>query len=319
MGWLWSSGGSSTANEKLDPSLREFLEREAPTGPKPSLPAKPAPDPQTPTQKPASKAAIPVVPPESQFQDGRYAHLWKNYTPQHILDERGKTEQDKLRDIVESFNDRKAAIKEAALENCALEYLRQYECFQKPNLKSTMTLCRAESREFNRCYDMQAKFLKALGFLTMDTRSPEQTEIMQMHADKLYQQLKEQEALIKKAEEEGQPIPQFESVLSRQNVARAVAGKRLSIQPSIYPDDEEEIWSQIKTSSREEYERKLTELPTRDQEIERKALLGELRAQAGISKQVEEAFIQERISRMKRKEAGEATIGDTIKRLWGWK
>jgi hypothetical protein len=322
MGWLWGSGDSSNANKDLDPSLRDFLQQEAPTGPKPSLPAKPAP-PAEPTQTAASQEYIaPAVPPQSQFQDGRYAHLWKGYTPQSVLDDRGKSEQDKLRDIVEAFNDRKAAIGRAALENCALEYMAQYECFQNPGIVSTMTLCRAESITFNRCYDIQAKFLKALGFLTMDARSPEQDEIMQMHADKLYQQLKEQEALVEKAKLEGQPIPKFESVLSRQNVARTLAGKKLSSHPTTQlntdRDDEEDIWSQIKQSSRDEYEKKLAELPQEDQEIERKALLGELRAQARISKKVEGTFVEERINRMKRREAGQETIGDTIKRLWGW-
>ncbi|KAF2797066.1 hypothetical protein K505DRAFT_358726 [Melanomma pulvis-pyrius CBS 109.77] len=328
MGWLWGSGDSSAANNNLDPSLRDFLHTEAPSGPKPSLPSRPAappaasPAPPAQTASPEQHHTAPAVPPQSLFPDGRYAHLWKNYTPQNVLDDRGKTEQDKLRDIVDAFNDRKAAIGRAALENCALEYLAQYECFQKPGWVQTATLCRAESRTFNRCYEMQAKFLKALGYLTMDARSPEQDEIMQMHADKLYQQLKEQEALIDKAKEDGRPIPAFESVLSRQNVARAVAGKPLSAHPTAQPitdrDDEEDIWSQIKPSSRDEYEKKLAELPLQDQEIERKALLGELRAQAGMSKQVEGTFIEERINRMKRREAGQETIGDTIKRLWGW-
>jgi hypothetical protein len=322
MGWLWGSADRSSANDTLDPSLRDFLQQEAPTGPKPPLPAKPAPAAQPAQNATPQEHTAPAVPPQSQFQDGRYAHLWKNYTPQNVLDDRGKTEQDKLREIVDAFNDRKAAIGRAALENCALEYMAQYECFQNPGIVSTMTLCRAESKTFNRCYDIQAKFLKALGFLTMDARSPEQDEMMQMHADKLYQQLKEQEALIEKAKQDGQPIPKFESVLSRQNVARAVAGKELSSHPTAQPstdrDDEEDIWSQIKQSSRDEYEKKLAELPQEDRDIERKALLGELRAQARISRKVEGTFVEERINRMKRREAGQETIGDTIKRLWGW-
>jgi hypothetical protein len=37
-----------------------------------------------------------------------------------------------------------------------------------------------------------------------------------------------------------------------------------------------------------------------------------------MDKKVEVAYIEERINRMKRREAGQATIGDTIKRWWGW-
>jgi hypothetical protein len=336
MGWLWGSGESSENKDKLDPSLRDFLDAEAPSGNSPTLPSKPRSKPAedtnpaqrlsadnpTPSETPAAPAS-PVVPPESQFQDGRYAHLWKNYTPQHILVDRSKSEQDKLRDIVDAYNDRRAAIGRAAMENCALEYLEQFECMKAPSWWQAATVCRTETRKFNKCYETQAKFLKALGYLTMDARSPEEDERIQMHADKLYQQLMQQEAQIEQAKEEGREIPKFESVLSRRNVAQAMGGKPLASKPltgteKVDNDDENDVWSHIKPSAREEYEKKLAELPAEEQDFERKALLGELRAQTGVAQKVEGAFIEERINRMKRRERGQATIGDTIKRLWGW-
>lgn len=320
MGWPW---GSSDNADKLDPSLRDFLKKEAPTGPRPNLPAPPkekpaeAPAPQ-PTPAPAADPDKPAVPPESLFQDGRYAHLWKNYTPQKVLNDRGKSEQDRLRDIVDSFNDRQASIGRIATENCALEYMEQYECFQNPkSWVSLGTLCNNESRKFNRCYDMQSKFLKALGYLSMDARSPEEDERIQMHADKLYQQMLAQEAEVEKAHSEGRAEPKFESLLSKANDARVAAAKQAAQGP-ISSDEESRIWSQIKPDARKEYEKKIAELPPADQEVERMALLGELRAQTGMAKQVEAAFVEERINRMKRKEAGQATIGDTIKSWWGW-
>ena len=335
MGWLWGNGGADSASrDKLDPSLREFLESETPNGPTPALPSKPK---ATPTPKPsetqtvsafpetnaAESPAAPVVPPQSQFQDGRYAHLWKNYTPQNVLDDRGKSEQDRLRDIVDAYNDRRGAIGRVAMENCALEYMEQFDCFKNPSWGQAITLCREESRNFNRCYDIQSKFLKALGYLTMDQRSPEEDERIQMHADKLYQQLKEQEALIKQARDEGREPPKFESVLSKRNITRAAEGLPLTSKPAAGaqqtgPDDETDVWSHIKPSAREEYEKKLAELPIEEQELERSAMLGELRAQSGMAKKVEATFVEERINRMKRRETGQATIGDTIKRLWGW-
>jgi hypothetical protein len=320
MGWLW---GSSDGADKLDPSLRDFLSKEAPSGPKPTLPAPPKEKPaDAPAPAPAAAAADqpakPAVPRESLFQDGRYAHLWKNYTPQNVLTDRGKSEQDRLRDIVDAFNDRQASIGRVATENCALEYMEQYQCFQNPkSWLSLGTLCNAESRKFNRCYDMQSKFLKALGYLTMDARSPEEDERIQMHADKLYQQMLAQEAETEKAHKEGRPAPEFESVLSKANVARVTAANQTA-QNAVSPDEESRIWAQIKPDARKEYEKKIAELPPADQEVERMALLGELRAQTGMAKQVEAAFVEERINRMKRKEAGQATIGDTIKSWWGW-
>lgn len=321
MGWLW--GSSDKSQDKLDPSLREFLSTEAPSGQKPALPQKAKPAaPSNPATTPTEQQApeTPVVPPQSAFPDGRYAHLWKNYTPQDVLEDRTKTEQDKLKDIVDAYNERKADIGRAAMENCAFEYMAQFDCFKSPNFTQMITLCRDESRKFNRCYEMQSKFLKALGYLQMDGKTPQRDEDMQMHADMLYQRMLEQEKAIEKAREEGREEPTYESLISKQNIARAMAGK-----PAVAPgqqarvqDDESDVWSQIKPEARREYEKKLAELPPVEQEIERQALLGELRAQQGVAKKVEVAFVEERINRMKRKEAGQATIGDTIKRLWGW-
>lgn len=330
MGWLWGSSSNANSNDGLDPSLRDFLKKEAPTGPKPTLPSAPRQKPvaeesqqhQTDTHaQQTSEAAQVRVPPQSQFQDGRYAHLWKDYVPQDVLNDRGKSEQDRLRDLVDAYNDRKSSVGRIAMENCALEYLAQFECFRHPSTWwSAGTMCNAESRRFNRCYDMQSKFLKALGYMTMDARTPEEDERIQMHADKLYQRMLQQEAEMEKAKEEGRPIPKFESVLSHRSVAEAMSNMSSSAVPiaAESADYENEVWSRIKPSSRAEYEKKLAELPAEDQEIEKMALLGELKAQSGVAKRVEETFVEERIARMKRKEAGQATLGDTIKQWWGW-
>ncbi|OAL56711.1 hypothetical protein IQ07DRAFT_582012 [Pyrenochaeta sp. DS3sAY3a] len=329
MGWLWNSGDSAASQQQLDPSLREFLKKEAPTGPTPTLPTSPRdtqPEPKTTPQAQSqstsqsqteSKSDAPVVPPQSQFQDGRYAHLWKNYTPQDVLVDRGKSEQDRLRDLVDAYNDRRASVGRIAMENCALEYLEQFQCFRYPSTwMSAGTMCRAESRRFNRCYDMQSKFLKALGYMTMDQRTAEEDEKIQMHADKLYQQMLQQEAEMEKAKEEGKPIPKFESILSKQNVVNAMSGGSKTASADV--TDDSDLWTRIKPESRREYEKKLATLPPEEQEVERMAVLGELRASTGMAKQVEQTFIEERIKRMQRREAGQATFGDTIKRLWGW-
>jgi hypothetical protein len=334
MGWLWGSNDSSQGQEQLDPSLRDFLKKEAPTGPKPSLPSapneKPAETPKLQSQpQPQSQASTepqePFVPPQSQFQDGRYADLWANYTPQDVLLDRGKSEQDRLRDLVDAYNDRKASIGRIATENCALEYMEQFECFRHPaSWWSAGTMCNAESRRFNRCYDIQSKFLKALGYMTMDARSPEEDERIQMHADKLYQQMLKQEEEMERAEKEGRPVPKFDSVLSRRNVAQAMSGtasrSAMSVAESGKPGtlNDAEIWSQIKPEARKEYEKKLATLSPEERELERMAVVGELRAQTGVAKQLEETFVEERVARMKRREAGQATFGDTIKTLWGW-
>lgn len=327
MGWLWGTGGSSTDN--LDPSLQDFLKKEAPTGPKPNLPSTPKEKPAAaePTTTPThveTEPHQPHVPPQSQFQDGRYAHLWKNYTPQTVIDNRAKSEQDRLRDLVDSYNDRRAGIGRIAMENCALEYMEQFDCFRNPkSWWSRGTMCHAESQKFNRCHDLQSKFLKALGYLTMDERSPEDDERIQMHADKLYQQMLAQEAEIERAEQEGRPKPQFESLLSDTSISRTMAAQSslsnpTSLSGQTSTDEEDDIWSKIRPESRREYEKKLAELPPEQREIERMAVLGELKAQTGVTKKVKDTFVEERIARMKRIESGQATLGDTIKHWWGW-
>lgn len=224
-----------------------------------------------------------------------------------------------MRDLVEAYNDRKAGIGRVAMENCALEYMEQWECFSNPKTWTALgTLCNAESRKFNRCYDMQSKFLKALGYLTMEDRAPEEDERIQMHADKLYQQMMQQEAEIEKAEKEGRERPKFQSLLSKTNISQAMAGQTSAMQSTPVTMDENDIWSKIKPEVRMEYEKKISELPPEQQEVERLAVLGELKAREGITSKVEHTFVEERLERMRRREAGQSTIGDTIKYWWGW-
>ncbi|CAI6336134.1 unnamed protein product [Periconia digitata] len=321
MGWLWGSGGG--AKDQLDPSLRDFLDKENPTGPKPSLPSKPVEKPDEASQAEPTRADQgPVVPPQSQFQDGRYAHLWKNYVPQRQIDDRGKNEQDRLRDAVDAYNDRKAEVGRVAMENCALEYIAQFDCYRNPKWGQVATLCRTETRAFNRCYDIQSKFLKALGYMTMDYRSDEDSEKIQMHADRLYQQMLAQEQQIEEAKKQGLPPPQFDSIFSKANIARAMNNGASVVAPApgqvISEEEEREVWARIKPESRKLYEQNIAKLPPEEQDLERKALLGELKSQNIMARSVEQTFIEERINRLKRKEAGQSTIGDIIKSAWGW-
>ncbi|KAF2000636.1 hypothetical protein P154DRAFT_192135 [Amniculicola lignicola CBS 123094] len=325
MGWLWNDA----PKDQLDPSLRDFLKHEAPSSQKPALPAlpsKPADRPPPSAPAPDHNPSTPPVPPQSQFQDGRYAHLWKGYTPQNVLENRGKSEQDRLKDIVDHYKDRRGDVGRVAMENCALEYMAQFECYRNPSWAQIAVVCRTESRRFNRCYDLQQKFLKALGYFTLDERSPEESERIQMHADKLYQQLMDQERQIEEAIEQKKPIPQFESVLSKQNISRAMttikvgteAGKDTGGQSLTGLFNEEDVWAQVKPEARQTYEQQIADLPPLEQETERRAILAELQVQNTMAKRLEVAFVEERISRLKRKESGQATVGDTIKRWWGW-
>jgi len=70
--------------------------------------------------------------------------------------------------------------------------------------------------------------------------------------------------------------------------------------------------------TRKEYEKRLENLSPIERAVEERAIEGELAATRAYSKQIEAEFIKERIHRLQRKEEGRETIGDTIKRWWGW-
>ncbi len=180
MGWFSGWFGDNTTPNKdnsnddplrsLDPTLRDFLEKEAPSKYEPLAPPSPSP-PQpseaatttqnTTTNTPTSAQqqqtpTHPSVPPESLFPDGRYAHLWKTYKPRGQIEGAMKSDQEKLMDLLDGYKTQKARTEKAAMENCALEQEAMSDCYRNGDWKDKMTMCRAENRAFERCYTMQA-------------------------------------------------------------------------------------------------------------------------------------------------------------------
>ncbi|KAL8784723.1 MAG: hypothetical protein Q9213_003820 [Squamulea squamosa] len=220
-GWFSSSDSSSSKDNNdplrnLDPTLRDFLEKESPvkyqtSAPPPGPPATQAALEPTSQQTSTNDATstTPVVPLESLYQDGRYAHLWSTYKSRGEVEAATKSDQEKLMDVLEGYKSRKAMIGKAALENCALEQAAISDCYRSGSLASKMTMCREENGAFNRCYTMQARFLKALGYLSAHDRPLEIDERIQMHADKLYHRMLDQERAIEEAKKSNLPIPEF--------------------------------------------------------------------------------------------------------------
>jgi len=174
MGWwdsLWASSASADDPlRKLDPKLREFLERESPvkygsgkTNSKsqtsPTISHDAAHSTSSTTRNEADggreKRSEPVVPSESQFQDGRYADLWKTYRPLAEIEAETKTDHEKLMDVLEAYKERKARIGRAALENCALEQVDWRSCMANPSFSQRMTMCRDQVKKFEKCYMTQ--------------------------------------------------------------------------------------------------------------------------------------------------------------------
>ncbi|KAI1109397.1 hypothetical protein F5Y14DRAFT_432661 [Nemania sp. NC0429] len=312
MSWwdsLWASNKSADDPlRKLDPKLREFLKKESPVKYNPGN----APPPET---SPVSAASIPkegaepgtgseskpVAPKESQFQDGRYAHLWKSYRPLAEIEAETKSDHEKLMDILEGYKDRKAQIGRAALENCALEQVDWRTCMSNPSFSERMTMCRQQVKKFERCYMTQTRLLKALGYLSSLDQSPEVEEDIQMHADALFQRMMKQEAEMEAAKKEGRPIPKFEPLIPRPMVNAAAAAP----EPELTPEQQETLKA------------RLEKVDEGDRAAEEEAIKGELRAKAEVASKVQDLWKQQELERRMRKEKGEETLWDRVAGAFG--
>lgn len=162
----WFGKRSDDPLQDLDPTVREFLKKESPLkieSKKPSSrednESQAAAEAQAQAQADAARAASEKqpggVPKESQFQDGRYAHLWKTYRPLAEIENETKSDHERLSDVLDAYKGRKAAIASAALENCAVEQFDWSSCMREGSMKARMTMCRDEVRKFEQCYNMQ--------------------------------------------------------------------------------------------------------------------------------------------------------------------
>jgi hypothetical protein len=298
MGWLWGSdNGASNEVKNLDPSLRDFLNKQT------SKPAATQPKSETPyvdqvkaLSTPSTEDWASKVPPQSQFQDGRYAQLWKNYKPLAQIEDATKSDQQRMRDLMEEQEAKKAFLGMMALENCALEQWAEQECLNGPASVSRALLCRAENRAFSRCFETQSKLLKALGYMSV-VDQPEEAEKVQMHADRLWQRLVEQEKLIDEAKQNDQPVPQFQPVLPNKNIRPA---------------------RELPEELRKGLEKRVEGMNPQQRAIEEAVFAAEIDNQRVVGKQGIEFLEREQKARAQRFKDGTATLGDRMKRWWGW-
>ncbi|MCJ1319259.1 hypothetical protein MMC15_004595 [Xylographa vitiligo] len=340
MGWLWGSGkdeNSESSNtdpfKDLDPSLREFLQKESPVKYNTSEDPLPGPSTTTPSQSspayseastqtsgtPNANPAFPGVASKSAYPDGRYAHLWSTYTPLSDIEDASKTDQEKLLDVLNGFKDRKAQIGRAAIENCADEQWAVSECYRSGKITDRLRLCHAENRSFERCYNMQARFLKALGYLSTYDRPPEVDEQIQMHADTLYHRMLDQERLAKEAKDAGLPIPTFPSLISSTKSTGDTASAKML--PATGPASEIPLPQELqdlKPEVKAQFRERLKGLSSEEREIEEKAMVMEIAAGETVGKQIGQIYAETGKAKQLRKEQGKETFGDKISSLFGW-
>jgi hypothetical protein len=331
MGWFWGNNGNSNSESKdalnnLDPSLREFLDKESKTRQEQQQQSPT----QLPQEAPSYRSQIGIgedqssqptqsqtdenaAPPQSLYQDGRYAHLWKNYRSQDQIEQAGRSESEQLADVIDTYNDRKARVARAALENCAMEQWAEHECFESGGIKAKLYLCKEPTRAFNRCYTMQARFLKALGYMSMQ-RTVDEEERIQMHADKLYHEMLDREKAMKEAEEKKLPKPEFKPLITS-TTSKEVLGSQ---QEATQSQPTKEGLDMYTGEKRKAIEQSLADKKGSERELEIQLMAAEARANAEYAAVVHEHYEAEKKIRESRRERGRETVGDTIKRAWGW-
>ena len=228
MPWFWGGNNQDDPTKSLDADLKQFLKEQQPKPYVPiEVPSREAEEPKKvkgpPDSLPATTEGFEErpLPKESLFQDGRYKHLWKTYVPQAEIAAAAATP---VEHVINARKDRRTGIHRAALENCAFEQELQRGCLGNGfagSIKSRMTMCRAETKTFNRCYQLQAKFLQALGYMGSSTTTDDDEERIQMHADKLYHRMMDYEEALEDARLNNRPIPPLSSVFDPDRPAPA--------------------------------------------------------------------------------------------------
>ncbi|KAI1459592.1 hypothetical protein F4805DRAFT_420886 [Annulohypoxylon moriforme] len=302
MGWwnsLWSSNTTDDPLRSLDPKLREFLEKESPVKyntAQQEVEESRQKQNQKKNEDENANRDTPKVPPQSQFQDGRYAHIWKTYRPLADIEAETKSDHEKLMDVLEGYKERKGQIGKAALENCAIEQFDWRTCMNNPTVSERLTMCRDQIKKFEKCYMMQTRLLKALGYLSTYNRSPEIEEEIQLHADTLYQRFLSQEAEINAAKQEGRPVPKFPPLVPH-------------IHPQIQqPQQQEELTAE----QQEVLMERLKKVSEEDRAAEEVAIRAEWRAKSEVASQVEELWKKQDMDRQERKARGEETMWDKL-------
>ncbi|GAB7355837.1 hypothetical protein MBLNU459_g6500t3 [Dothideomycetes sp. NU459] len=343
MGWFWGSNDKASqadAYSKLDPALRDFLDKESPYKYRPAPPTSASPAARPSNTEPdtyrsrlgivknepsksidaaqSAAATTTAPPPESLYQDGRYAHLWKNYKPLAEQEAAQQNDQDRLNDVIDAYNERKAQIGRAAVENCVFEQLAERDCFQRGGWHAKMTMCRDENKAFNRCYTMQARFLKALGYLSID-RTAEEDEKIQMHADKLYQEMLAREKAAQEAKEKGVPEPAYRPLLDASSAAQAMGLKPTTVSGPVGEQLQKQGGLDIySVEKRQEIEKRLAGKTPAERDLEIQLMVAESKASVEYADRISQYYEDEKKTRADRRERGRETFGDSIKRLWGW-
>jgi len=288
----------------------------------------PAPPDAVLTEKP--ERATPIVPSQSLFPDGRYAHLWANYKPPSELALAGKSDQEKLLDVVGGFKERQTEVSRAALENCADLQFALSECFRTGGWKSRMSMCRTENQALSRCMTMQGKLLRALGYLSLYERSEAESERIQMHADRLYGEMLEREKKMQEAKARGEKEPVFKPLLKGFEdddtmATTGAAGDRVEGEIMATAAERAQKGERVSYDSLPEQMKlklrnaRLKGLDGDELVLAKLELEQDIAVKLDLVRKLNERYVEEKRERDERREKGEERFGDMVKRYFDFR
>lgn len=144
---------------------------------------------------------------------------------------------------------------------------------------------------------MLQRFLRALGYGSVDGRPAEVDEDIQLHADALFQRMLQHEAEVEKAKENNTLIPTFDPSIPKTTATPATA-----VKPS--------------AELQKQWKEKLDQLPEDERAAEEAALRADLQAKADVARNVKKIWDAKREEREVRRAEGQATFSDTIAALF---
>lgn len=139
--------------------------------------------------------------------------------------------------------------------------------------------------------------------------TPEEDERIQMHADKLYTRMLEQEKAVEAAKKAGQPLPTFPSILSPQSIlATSSTPKATPI-----PQKPEARRSDGAIALENNLKAKLDKIEDlEEREVEKRAIEGDMRVNEELAKHVGTIRDRQAAERQRRKEEGKLSMGDVL-------
>lgn len=148
------------------------------------------------------------------------------------------------------------------------------------------------------------RLLRALGYASSPNRSVQVEEKVQMHADKLYERMLEQEKVIKAAKEQGLEPPELKDLFATGKAA-PVAPSGADIEPG--------------AELRKTWDETLSKLPPEERAAEEAALRADLQAKAAMAKDVQKLWDEQAAERKARENQGAATMMDRVANMFGSK